>query len=142
VSATTEDNSVRLGVLLKTICARSFDEIYNAAINQKSTLDQLLKCNRVNKRITTHQEIKKSCFGKRTRSALTKILVECVSTSSNPTTTSSIPAATSAIPAATSTSISATSFQELMLQSDGITDERLVTASVEYIKSIASKCTD
>jgi hypothetical protein len=130
------------GVLLKTVCARSFNETYNAAINQKSALDELLKCNRVNKRITTHQEIKKSCFGKRTPSALTKILVECLSTSSIPTTTSSIPAAVSIIPVATSTSIPAISFQELTLQSDGNANERLVTASVEYIKSVASKCTD
>jgi hypothetical protein len=124
-------------VLLKTICARSFSETYNAAINQKITLDELLKSNRVNKRITTHQEIQKSCFGKRTPSALTKILynVEDVSTSSIPTTASSIPVASSP-------SIPATSFPELTLQSNRNANERLVTASVEYIKSIASKCTD
>jgi hypothetical protein len=44
----------------------------NAAINQKGILDGLLKSNKVNKRITTHQEIKNSYFGNGTPSALTK----------------------------------------------------------------------
>jgi hypothetical protein len=49
-------------VLLKTLCAKSFKQ----ALNQKSTLEELIKNNRVSKRITTHQEINKRCFGSAT----------------------------------------------------------------------------
>jgi hypothetical protein len=71
-------------VLLKTVCAKSFKQTYNAAFNQKSTLEELLKNNRVSKKITTHHEINKRCFGNRPPSALTRILlsVEGMTTSS------------------------------------------------------------
>jgi hypothetical protein len=116
-------------ILLKTVCADSFNANYNAAINQKSTMEVLLTRNRVNKKITSQEELVKHCFGNSNRrpNALTIILnnVQGVSTSPISTPTLSLPYS-----------------PELMLSNTGNTDERLVIASIEYIQKVALKFID
>jgi hypothetical protein len=119
-------------VNFKTVCEQSFKERYNTAFNQKSTLEELLENNGVYKTTTTCLEINKRCFSNRAPSALTKILL-----SVEDITTSSTPATTSSTPAAASTFTTAMFYLEWTQQSNGNSNERLVTATV--ITSMASK---
>jgi hypothetical protein len=112
-------------VNFKTVCEQNFKERYNTAFNQKSTLEELLENNGVYKTTTTCLEINKRCFSNRAPSALTRILlsVEDITTSSTP--------------AAASTFTTAMFYLEWTQQSNGNSNERLVTATV--ITSMASK---
>jgi hypothetical protein len=61
-------------VILKTVCAVSFNDNYSAALKQKSSMDSMILANNKNSKSTTHDDLIRRCFRHRTPAALTGLL--------------------------------------------------------------------
>jgi hypothetical protein len=129
-------------VILKTVCADSFNDNYSVALKQKNTMDTLILTDNKNRKTTTQADLIKLCFRNRIPLALT-VLLQRVPELYTTTSTSS-PDISTAVPTSSNSasSVSRTIRLQPTLHYFATKEERLCNVSMEYITSVAAKYTE